>query len=47
MEVSFDAGEGVNTEFGRSLDVFPGDHRDVLVKGPKIYQRLDESHALF
>ena len=34
---SFDAGNGVDTESGRGLDVFPGDHGDVLVEGPEIY----------
>ncbi len=37
VEVSFDAGEGVDAEFGRGLDVFPGDHGNVLVEGPEIY----------
>lgn len=47
VEVSFDASESVDPEFGRGLDVFPGDHGDVLVEGPEIYQRLNERHALF
>lgn len=37
VEVSFDASESVDPEFGRGLDVFPGDHGDVLVEGPEIY----------
>ena len=47
MKVPFDAGESVNTKFRRGLDVFPGNHGDVLVKGSKIYQGLDECHAFF
>lgn len=37
VEVSFDAGEGVDAEFGRGLDVLPGDLGDILIEGPKIY----------
>ena len=47
VEVAFDAGESVDAEFGRGLNVFPWDHGDVLVKGAEVYQRLDERHALF
>lgn len=47
VEVSFDAGEGVDAEFGRGLDIFPGYHGDILVKGPEIFQWLDQRHALF
>lgn len=47
VETSFGAFNGVDAESGRGLDVFPGDHGDVLLKRPEIYQRLDERHALF
>lgn len=47
VEVSFDAGEGVDAEFGRGLDVFPRDHGDVLVEWPEFYYSLYERHALF
>lgn len=36
VEVSFDTGKRVRAESGRSLDVFPGDHADILNKGPEI-----------
>ena len=36
MKASFDAGDSVDTESGRSLDVFPGDHSNVLGEGPEI-----------
>lgn len=47
VEVSFDARDGIDAKSGRGLDVFPGNHGDILLKGPKIYNWLDERHALF
>lgn len=36
VEVSFDARDGIDAESGRGLDILPGNHGDVLLKGPKI-----------
>jgi len=45
--VSLDTGKGVNAKFRLSLDVFPGYHRDVLLKGANVDDGLDERHSLF
>lgn len=42
VQVALYAGEGVDAESGRGLNVFPGDHGDVLFKRPEVYQWLDE-----
>ena len=47
MELAFDAGDGIDAESGRSLDVFPGNHGDDLVEGLEVDQWLDKSDALF
>lgn len=36
VKISFDAGSGVAAESGRCLDVFPGDHGDILVERSEI-----------
>lgn len=45
--VSLDTGETVDAKFGLGLDVFPRYHRDVLLKGSEVDDRLDERHAFF
>lgn len=47
MVVSLDASEGIDAEFGLGFDIFPGDHGDVLIEGPKIDQWLDERYTFF
>lgn len=42
VQVALYAGEGVDAESRRGLNVFPGDHGDVLFKRPEVYQWLDE-----
>lgn len=45
--VSLDASDGIDAEFGLGLDIFPGDHGDVLIEGPKIDQWLDDRYTFF
>lgn len=47
VEIPFNAGEGVDAEFGLGFDVFPGYHGDVLLEGAEVDDGLNERHALF
>jgi len=42
VSAALDAGEGVDAKFGGRLDVFPGDHGDVLREGVQGDEGLDE-----
>ena len=46
MEAAFGAGESTGPESRRRRKVFPGDHGDVLIEGPKVQQWLNERQTL-